>query len=152
MASWIVRGGSRKADQEQVCLGTNSVGIYFGVDRRLDGMGREALREEIEHYYVQDCKDRGIKFSPWVVTFFLNQTLAFRDGIRIGDTVIMPRKASKGHTVARGVVSSRCEYWEEEEYPHRRRVHWLERNMPRESTGLPWRPSDRRAVFQVEEP
>lgn len=151
MATWIVRGGSSKADQECACLHTRSVGVYFGVDRHLDGMEDEALRAEIERYYIQDCRERGIKFLPWVVTFFHSQTLAFRNGIQIGDTVIMPRKRSGGHRVARGVVSSECEYWGGEVYPHRRRVDWQEHNVPRESTGLAWRPSDRRTVFRIEE-
>ena len=152
MASWIVRGGSRIADKEKDFLDTDSVGIYFGVDQPIDEMGGEALLREIERYYVQDCRARGITFSPRVVTSFRNQTLAFRDGIQLGDTVIMPRKASRGHTVARGVVRSGCEYWAGKEYPHRRRVQWLDREMPREKTGLTWYPSDQRTVFRIEDP
>ena len=152
MASWIVRGGSRIADKEKDFLDTDSVGIYFGVDQPIDEMGGEALLREIERYYVQDCRARGITFSPRIVTFFRNQTLAFRDGIQLGDTVIMPRKASRGHTVARGVVRSGCEYWAGKEYPHRRRVQWLDREMPREKTGLTWYPSDQRTVFRIDAP
>ena len=152
MASWIVRGGSRIADKEKHFLDTDSVGIYFGVDQPIDEMGGEALLREIERYYVQDCRARGITFSPRIVTFFRNQTLAFRDGIQLGDTVIMPRKASRGHTVARGVVRSGCEYWAGKEYPHRRRVQWLDREMPREKTGLTWYPSDQRTVFRIDAP
>ena len=152
MTSWIVRGGSRIADKEQDFLDTDSVGIYFGVDQPIDEMGDEALRREIERYYVQDCRERGVTFSPRIVTFFRNQTLTFRDGIQPGDTIIMPRKASGGHTVARGVVRSGCEYWEGKDYPHRRRVQWLDIEMPRQGTGLTWYPSDQRTVFRIEEP
>ena len=152
MASWIVRGGSHIADIERDFLESGSVGVYFGVDQPIYGMGDEALRRQIERYYIQDCRERGMTFSPGIVTFFLNQTISFRDGIRLGDTIIMPRKASGGHTVAHGVVRSGCEYWEGKNYPHRRRVQWLDCEMPRESTGLTWYPSDRRTVFRIEEP
>ena len=152
MTSWIIRGGSRIADREKDFLESGSVGIYFGVDQPIHGMGDEALRREIERYYVQDCRERGVTFSPGIVTFFLNQTLAFRDGIQPDDTIIMPRKASGGHTVARGVMRSECEYWEGKDYPHRRRVQWLDREIPRESTGLTWYPSDQRTVFRIEDP
>ena len=152
MASWIVRGGSRLMNREQDFLESGSVGIYFGVDQPIDEMGDEALLREIERYYVQDCRERGITFSPGIVTFFRNQTLAFRDGIQLGDTIIMPRKASGGHTVARGLAHGGCEYWAGKEYPHRRRVQWLDREMPREKTGLTWYPSDQRTVFRIEDP
>ena len=139
-------------DREQDFLESGSVGIYFGVDQPIHEMGGEAMRSEIERYYIRDCRERGITFSPRTVTFFLNQTLAFRDNIQAGDTIIMPRKASGGHTVALGVVHSGCEYWEGKDYPHRRRVQWLHLEMPRENTGLTWYPSDQRTVFRIEEP
>ena len=152
MASWIVRGGSRIADKEQDFLDTESVGIYFGVDQPIDGMGNDALIREIKRYYVQDCRERGVTFSAGIVTFFRNQTLAFRDGIQLGDTIMMPRKVSGGHTAALGVVHSGCEFWAGKDYPHRRRVQWLDCEMPRESTGLTWYPSDQRTVFRIDEP
>ena len=88
MAVWIVRGGSRFADAEQDFLESRSVGIYFGVDRNIDGMSDVVLRREIQHFYIRGVADRNVQFQPRVVTFFLNQMVTFRDGIQPGDTIV----------------------------------------------------------------
>ena len=149
MAVWIVRGGSREADSEQDFLESGSVGIYFGVDQTIDGMSDAILREEIQRFYIRWIEERGVQFRPGVVTSFRNQVLRFRDGIRPGDTIVMPRKASRGHHVARGIAVGRYEYWGPVDYRHRRRVRWLETELPRESIGHIWAPSDQRTVFRI---
>ena len=150
MAIWIVRGGSHGDDAEQDFLETESVGIYFGVDQTLDGLSDGVLRGKIEEFCIWWAAERGVQFQSRVVTWFFNQVLNFRDGIRRGDTVVMPRKASGGHGVARGTVASGYEYWGPENYRHRRRVQWLETDIPRESIGYDWAPSDRRTVFRID--
>ena len=152
MAVWIVRGGSDVADAEKDFLESGSVGIYFGVDQSMDRMSDAVLREEIECSYTCWCKERQVQFRRGVVTFFLNQMLAFRDGIQQGDTILMPRKASRGHKVAQGIANGGYEYWgQADDYRHRRRVQWLETEMPRENVGMEWYPSDRRTVFRISE-
>ena len=150
MAVWVVRGGSRFADAEQDFLDGRSVGIYFGVDQTIDGMTDAALRKEIQRFYIRWVEERNVQFRPGVVTFFLNQMLTFRDGIQPGDTIVMPSKASGGHRVAHGIVDGGYEYWGAEDYRHRRRVRWLETDVPRESIEHTWSPSDRRTVFRVD--
>ena len=150
MAVWIVRGGSHAADAEQDFLESGSVGIYFGVDQSLDGLTEGALRREIRDFYIEWVDERGVQFREGVVTLFLNQVLRFRDEIRRGDTIVMPRKASGGHTVARGIVSGGYEFWGEEDYCHRRRVQWSETEMPKEGVGYEWAPSDQRTVFRID--
>ena len=150
MAVWIVRGGSHVADAEQDFLETGSVGIYFGVDQLLDGLSDGDLRGEIQEFCIWWAEERGVEFQPRVVTWFLNQVLNFRDGIQRGDTVVMPRKASGGHRVAQGIVAGGYEHWGEVDYRHRRRVRWSETDMPRESVGFDWAPSDQRTVFRID--
>ena len=118
MAVWIVHGGSHAADAdaERDFLESSSVGIYFGVDQPIDGMNDELLRREIQRSYIDWVEERGVRFQAGVVTRFLNQVLAFRDGIQPGDTIVMPRKASGGHSVAQGTAYGGYEYWGSEHY------------------------------------
>ncbi len=114
MAVWVVRGGSKPWDAVREFLTGGSVGVYFLVDRDISGMGRSSLRAEVEQSYIYD-----MGLSPQavveaslrgVITRFANQLLSFRDSIEIGDTIIMPRKAFRGHTVARGIVDGGYHY------------------------------------------
>ena len=154
MASWIVRGGSHLGDAEQDFLESRSVGIYFGADQNIDGMSDAVLRREIQQFYIGWLAERNARVEQrrvqQVVTFYLNQVLKFRDDIRSGDTIVMPRKAYGGHRVAQGIVDGEYDYWGSEDYPHRRRVRWLEAETPRERIGHVWPPSDRRTVFRID--
>ena len=150
MAVWIVRGGSHVADAEQDFLETGSVGIYFGVDQALDRLSDAALRAEIHEFCVWWAGERGVEFASGVVTRFLNQVLNFRDGIQRGDTIVMPRKASGGHRVAQGMVTGGYEHWGEVDYRHRRQVQWSETEIPSETVGYDWAPSDQRTVFRID--
>ena len=150
MAVWIVRGGSHAADGEKDFLDSRSVGIYFGADQSIDGMSDAVLRSEIERFYIRWIEDRNVQFRPGVITYYLNQMLAFRDGIQMDDTIVMPRKGFGGHRVAQGMVDGGYEYWGDCEYPHRRRVRWLETEMSRESVGHVWTLSDQRTVFRID--
>ena len=155
MAVWVVRGGSWRDDAEQDFLESESVGIYFLVDRDLNEVNDSDLRLEIERNYILDRKGRNALVEGsrvrGVVSYYLNQVLKFRDGIKLDDVTIMPRKASSGHTVAQGVVEGGYEYWGDAAYRHRRRVRWTETEVPRESIGHMWHPSDQRMVFRIDE-
>lgn len=154
MAVWVVRGGSRFGDAEQDFLESGSVGIYFGADRNIDGMSDTDLRREIQQFYVRylDEQDKSVDQSrvQGVITYYLNQLLRFRDEIGLSDTVIMPRKAYGGHTVAHGIVEGSYEYWRSVDYCHRRRVRWISAEVPRQQIGHVWTPSDQRTVFRVD--
>ena len=154
MAVWIVRGGNYLGDAEQDFLESRSVGIHFGVDQNIDGMSDTVLRREIQQSYVGLLAERNPRVEQrrvqQVVTFYLNQVLKFRDDIRTGDTIVMPRKAAGGHRVAQGIVDGGYEYWDSEDYPHRLRMRWLETEGPRERIGHAWTPSDRRTVFRID--
>ena len=145
MTAWIVRGGKKFEDAEQDFLESASVGIGCGFGQQnADGMSDQVLRTGIQQFDQRRVKS--------VVSGKLTELLNFRDNIRLGDTIVMPRKASRGHRVALGEVTSGYEYWADEEwYPHRRRVRWLETDIPREQVGCCWQLSDQRTVFCVEE-
>ena len=155
MGAWIVRGGSHypDADTEQEFLTTGSVGIYFGVDRDMTDASRADLWAAVRQFYIREnwhqpgeSNDSAMR---GVFTRFANQLLTFRDDIQVGDTIIMPRKGTGGHTIARGTVTSDYR-WCAEPYPHRRRVCWTEHEMPRESVEYQWASSDQRTVFRVD--
>lgn len=153
MATWIVRGGSRRGLYEEGFLQSCTIGIFFGADWDLTNVDDGTLRRNIHQFYVRVLADEGKSFPSssvkGTVTKFLNQVILFRDVIQPGDTVIMPRKATGGRMVAVGTVEGDYEHWEEEFYPHRRSVRWLEESVPKEQTGLDWYASDQRTVFKI---
>ena len=155
MAIWIVRGGSRWGDAEQDFLESGSVGIYFGADQNISGMSHADLRSEIKQFYIRYLDERHelVEQSRMqgVVTYYLNQVLKFRDDIGLGDTIVMPRKRFGGHRVAHGVIDGRYEYWDTEDYPHRRQVRWMGREVPRNIIRHDWPLSDRRTVFRIDD-
>ena len=117
-------------------------------------MSHADLRSEIEQFYIGWLEERDEPAEQSrvrrVVTLYLNQVLKFRDDIGLGDTIIMPRKAFGGHRVAHGVVVGGYEYWGAEGYRHRRRVRWMEREVPRDHIGHVWPLSDQRTVFRID--
>ena len=146
MAVWVIRGGSRLADAEQDFLESGSVGIYFRADRDINGTSDADLRREIQQNHVSylDAIGKSVDESrvQGVITYYLNQLLGFRDSIRLGDTIVMPRKVSGGHSVAHGIVESGYEYWGSLYFPHhhRRRVQWIAAEVPRQQIGHEWNP------------
>ena len=152
MAAWIIRGGSDRGLHEEEFIESESIGIYFGVigtARRPD----DDLHREIREGYLLWNEERGITMDAsrldGAVTRFLNQVLLFRDAVQPGDTVIMPRKKSRGHAVRRGVVQGGYEFWPNEVYPHQRRVKWETEDMPRGRVPCLWYPSNQQTIFKV---
>lgn len=160
MAVWIVRGGDKQGDAEQHFLKSESVGIHFEANQSIVGMSEAELRREIQRSY-EEWKP-GVNNPKGPVTYYLNQLLKFRDDIQLGDTIIMPRKAARGHRVALGIVVSGYEYWGSADYPHRRRVGWTERESPTVDLGdgyvkleiegleCSWYTPNRLTVFRVD--
>ena len=140
-------------DAEQDFLERGLVGIYFGVGRDISRMSDAALRLEIEQVYTRRLAEGGglgqQSRVKRVVTYYLNQVCRFRDDIRRGDTIVMPRKAFNGRRVAHGVVVGDYEYCGSDPYCHRRRVRWTEPEVPRGQIGHAWPLSDRRTVFRI---
>ena len=155
MAIWVVRGGSRWGDAEQDFLESGSVGIYFGADQNISGMNHADLRSEIQQFYIRYLEERHERGKQsrvqGVVTYYLNQVPKFRDDIELGDTIVMPRKRFGRHKVARGVIDGGYEYWGAEDYPHRRQVRWMGREVPRDIIRQDWSLSDRRTVFRIDD-
>ena len=154
MAVWMVRGGSSRDDAEQDFLESRSVGIYFGADMDIskasDAVLRSAIRQNYTNYLKEQHKRVKDSAVEAVVTRFLNQVLQFRDDIRLGDTIVMPRKAFGGHRVAHGIVERGYEYRGSERYRHRRQVRWVETEVPRDRIGRVWSLSDQRTVFRID--
>ena len=152
MTVWIMRGGSDRGLHEGEFIASGTIGINFGVyetARRPD----DELRREIKEDFLLWNEERGIEMDgsrvDGVVSRFLNQVRSFRDDVQPGDTVIMPRKKSRGHMVRRGIIESGYEFRRGQIYPHRRRVKWESENVPRNSLPHSWYPSDQRTVFRV---
>ncbi len=152
MAAWIIRGGSDRGLHEEEFIESESIGIYFGAKgtaRKPD----DELRAEIRSSNLLWNEERGIVMEPsrvdGIATRFFNQVLLFRDSVQPGDTVIMPRKKSKGHLVRRGVIQGGYEFWPNEVYPHQRRVKWEAEDMPRGRVPYSWYPSNQQTIFKV---
>jgi len=150
MAVWLIRGVD--AHQEEIFIESKSIGIDFGVKgdaRILD----DVLKQEIRAFYLcwKPEKARTMKPSALkgVVTGFANQVKLFRDGPVRGDTVIMPRKSTSGHQVRRGVIESGYEFWECEDFPHRRKVRWESGDVPRETIPYEWWPSNQQTIIKI---
>ena len=153
MAAWIVRGGGRNANYEEGFLKEQSIGIYFGTDTDLTHAAREEIEREVRHFHTRAYDNPNKATDPanvqGTITRFTNQLLLFRDGIEIGDTVIMPRKKSGGKLVAVGRVTSDYEHWDGEIYQHRRRVLWEHESVPRENLPLKWAANNQQTVIKI---
>ena len=153
MAVWIVRGGSSRGLHEEEFLESSSIGIFFGAEEDLTVATEDEIRRDIRQYYIDDLEARGKEMSPsrieGIVTYYINQVLLFRDSIKPGDTVLMPRKETGGRMVAVGTVTSSYEFWDGKNYRHRRGVKWEQESVPREQFPFEWYASDQRTVFCV---
>ena len=84
MAVWVVRGG-RTGEREQEALEDNMLGIGFG---QLGDLSAARTREEALRLVREDnpsAKDGSV--IAWTSSVW-----AFRDGIKRGDLIVMPRK------------------------------------------------------------
>ena len=151
MAVWVIRGGSARGLHEDEFIEEGGIGLDFGVETNAN-RPNEVLKREIREYCLWYNKERGItmksKDLERLVTLFLNQVLLFRDSVQPGDTVIMPRKKSRGHMVRKGVVQSGYEFWPGR-YPHQHRVRWEPEDVPRGRLPYSWYPSNQQTIFKV---
>jgi len=152
VAVWVIRGGSARGLHEDEFIDSSSIGVYFGVDgdaRQSD----DVLRHEIQEHCILWNNERELDMDPsalkGVVSRFLNQVRLFRDGVKKGDTVLMPRKSSKGRMIRRGLVESGYEYWGDEIYRHRRQVRWENTDLPRAAVPYTWTRTNQQTVIKV---
>ncbi len=158
MAVWIILGGNGPGNAEREFLATGPIGIGFYIEGDIRGLSRERVRLRTQAGYLRYLRDEGIDARVWrlqgTVTWFLHQVLNFRDTVRIGDTIIMPRKASGGRRIAHDTVAGRYRFTPRARYPHRRRINWIDQDLrPHEiATLYPfYEPqSDNRTVIRIE--
>ena len=153
MAVWVVRGGSRLGLHEEEFLASDSIGIYFGSDHNIADSTEGEIKRDVQDFYLWYLNERGKKVAPssikGVATKFTNQLLLFRDGIELGDTILMPRKGSGGRMVAVGEITSDYDYWDVENYPHRRQVRWKQESVPGESLPYEWGKTNQQTIIKV---
>ena len=124
MAVWVVRGG-RNGEREQEALEDNILGIGFG---GLGDLSTTQTREQATRLVREDnpgAKDKSV--IAWTSSVW-----AFRDGIKRGDLIVMPRKGQK--VIAIGEMVGDYEFRPDTpESRHRRAVKWINREVPRDS-------------------
>ena len=153
MAVWVVRGGSRLGLHEEEFLASDSIGIYFGSDHNIADSTEDEIKRDVQDFYIWQLDEIGKEVASssmkGVVTKFTNQLLLFRDEIKREDTVLMPRKESGGRMVAVGEITSDYEYWDVDNYPHRRRVRWADESVPGESLPYEWGKTNQQTIIKV---
>ncbi len=124
MAIWVVRGG-RNGEREQEALEDNILGIGFG---GLGDLSTTQTREQATRLVREDnpgAKDKSV--IAWTSSVW-----AFRDGIKRGDLIVMPRKGQK--VIAIGEMVGDYEFRPDTpESGHRRAVKWINREVRRDS-------------------
>lgn len=117
MAVWIVRGG-RVGEYEELALSEGVVAVSFGFRKSIaDFADRESL-------HVQAAEAQ-------VSVYGANQLWRFANEIKIGETVVLPRKLTK--TIAIGKVQGAYVYRTDLEdlCPHTLKVDWQVEDIPR---------------------
>lgn len=125
-AAWLVRGGEA-GEREQRALaegltfiGWPGLGDISGCDTR------DSIRRALKVAYPDDADN--------VIANWTGQLWRFAKQIEVGDYVVMPLHTKQGY-VAVGRIAGDYEYRETEpvEFRHIRAVHWLRKDIPRES-------------------
>ena len=121
MTAWIIRGG-RYGEREEEALENGFLTIGFGIIKSLHNL---QTQEE-----VVGCLDlSGNETNPQLASR-VSQVWAFKDGIKTGDTVAMPRKGQS--VVAVGRTTGEYTYRPEaSEFSHARAVEWINKDVPK---------------------
>ena len=137
MAAWVIRGG-RYAEREDEALENGFLTIGFGIIKSLDNV---QTPDE-----VAGCLDLSGNETNQQLASRVSQVWAFKDGIKMGDTVAMPRKGQS--VLAVGRITGEYTYRPEQpEFSHARAVEWINQEVPysltaREAARLHERPQD----------
>ena len=129
--AWVVRAGregEEAAETEQHNLDHSVVSIGWG--DWLEPLDRFADREEFREHLDEHFPERGTKRGAWQIWGFANE-------IQVGDLVVMPQKRpelGRRRLIAIGRVVGSYEYdpSRPEDMRKRRKVEWLQTDLPRE--------------------
>ena len=129
--AWVVRAGrdgEEAAETEQHNLDHSVVSIGWG--DWLEPLDRFADREEFREHLDEHFPERGTKRGAWQIWGFANE-------IQVGDLVVMPQKRpelGRRRLIAIGSVVGSYEYdpSRPEDMRKRRKVEWLQTDLPRE--------------------
>ena len=126
MAAWIVRGGRPEHEQEALADGVLAIGYDLAED--LSNVG---TYEDVKHLLQQIKPDA----KPGTVSSEAGRIWNFKDSIKIGDLIVMPRK--DGPTIAVGEMAGEYKFRPEvPEMFHARTVAWINREVPRDSLDM----------------
>ena len=121
MTAWVIRGG-RYAEREDEALDNGFLNIGFGIMKSLE----EVQAQED----VVNCLELSGNETPQQVASRISQVWAFKDSIKTGDTVAMPRKGQS--VVAVGKVVGEYTYRPEQPaFSHARPVEWINQAVPK---------------------
>ena len=122
MAVWVVRCGSN-GEFEDEALENGKLTLGFDAMDLTNVHTREALKN-MYHQVVPDA-------TAYQIGNWAGQLWNFKDSIKIGDLVVMPRKKT-WDVVAVGEIAGEYEY--HPEHPcHKRAVTWISNNVSRDS-------------------
>ncbi len=129
--AWVVRAGragEEAAETEQHNLDHSVVSIGWG--DWLEPLDRFTDREEFRGHLDEHFPERGAKRGAWQIWGFANE-------IQVGDLVVMPQKRpelGRRRLIAIGRVVGSYEYdpSRPEDMRKRRKVEWLQTDLPRE--------------------
>ena len=127
MTAWVVRGG-RKGEFEEAALDTGVLTPGFGLRIDLSDVRSEYEVKLFLERAGQDEKKRTISAWAW-------QIWAFKDRIKRGDLIVIPRKGQL--TISVGEMAGEYEYHPEfPETVHGRAVRWINREVLRDYLAL----------------
>ena len=120
MTAWVIRGG-KYAEREDEALENGFLTIGFGIIKSLDNV---QTPDE-----VAGCLDLSGNETNQQLASRVSQVWAFKDGIKTGDTVVMPRKGPS--VLAVGRITGEYTYRPEQpEFSHARAVEWINQAVP----------------------
>ena len=121
MTAWVIRGG-RFAEREDEALENGFLTIGFGIIKSLDNVETPDG--------VAGCLDLSGNETNQQLAIRVSQVWAFKDGIKTGDTVAMPRKGQS--VLAVGRITGEYTYRPEpSEFSHARAVEWINKDVPK---------------------
>ena len=122
MTAWVVRGGSN-GEYEAEALDNHVLALGFDEIDLTDIQ----TRDDLKNLYQQVAPDA----TPYQIGNWAGQLWHFRDSIKIGDLVVMPRKKI-WEFVAIGEIAGKYKFHVESPF-HRRAVEWINKEVRRDS-------------------
>ena len=121
MTAWVIRGG-KYGEREDEALENGFLTIGFGIIKSLDNV---QTPDQVAEYLDRSPRDTNPQVASRV-----SQVWAFKDTIKTGDTVAMPRKGQS--VVAVGRITGGYTYRPEQpDFSHARSVAWISQAVPK---------------------